>query len=72
MKTKCTTNFSGYEHSLTVGQEYEIKDICEGIFSGDYYISVDIGEGKTATAYNWRFDMTKEQCQKYIKNLDKS
>lgn len=68
MKTKCVTNRSGYEHSLKIGEEYEILDVCEGIFQGDHYITVDLGNGKKASALLYRFDLSKEEADTYIKN----
>ena len=70
MKTKCVTNRHGYEYDLKVGKEYEILNIQSGIFAGDHYITVNLGENKKATALRYRFDMSKEDAEKYIKNKD--
>ena len=66
MQTICTTNRSGYEHSLQLGQSYEVVDIQDGIFAGDYYVKVDIGGGKTASALLYRFDIPKEVAEAYV------
>ena len=66
MLTKCVTNRSGYEYTLEVGKEYTVLDIQDGIFGGDYYVKVDRGEGKTATALLHRFNITKEIAEKYV------
>jgi len=65
MQTTCVTNRSGYEQYLKVGQQYDVVDIQLGIFAGDYYISVEVGN-KTVTALRHRFDITKEYAQQYI------
>lgn len=67
MKTNCITNRSGYEHVLKIGEEYEILDICEGIFAGDHYVTVGLENGKKATALLYRFDLSKEEADTYIK-----
>ena len=66
MKTKCVTNRSGYENVLTIGKEYEVVDVCTGIFAGDHYITVDIGGGKTASALKHRFDISKEEIKSFM------
>ncbi len=66
MKTKCVTNSNGYEHELKVGKEYEVLDVCVGIFAGDHYVTVSIGEGKKTAALLHRFDMTKQEADDYI------
>ena len=69
MKTKCVTNRSGYEHFLTVGEKYKVLDIQDGIFGGDYYVTVEIPNSTKpgrATALLHRFDITKEQAEAYV------
>ena len=66
MKAKCINLRGGYEHILKIGKEYEITDIQDGIFSGDYYV-IGIGEdGKKFTCYFWRFNITKEFAEEYV------
>lgn len=67
MKLKCVTNDHGYEHKLVEGKEYEVLDIREGTFPGDHYIVVDIGGGKKATTLRYRFDITKEEADAYMR-----
>ena len=48
----------GYEYHLTKGKIYEVLDICEGMFAGDYYVTVQ-GDGRKVSAHHYRFDITK-------------
>ena len=66
MKTKCVCLRNGYEHVLTLGSEYEVLDIQDGIFPGDYYVMVEGDNGKKATALLYRFDMSKEDAEAYV------
>lgn len=69
IKLKCVANRNGYERSLTTGKEYEIADIQKGMFPGDYYIIIDkehTDNGKSASCLDYRFEITKEQCKKYV------
>lgn len=67
MKIKCVAARS-YDGKLIEGKEYEVFDMCDGIFSGDYYITV-IGEsGKKVSGHFWRFDISKEQVKEFIAN----
>ncbi len=69
MKAKCITNRSGYEYDLVVGKEYEILDIQDSIFAGDYYVIAKLDENstnKTASTHLYRFDITKEQAEAYV------
>ena len=64
MKVICEAN-RGVYHDLTEGKEYELIDIQLGIFDG--YYAVVIGDfKKKVVAYSWRFNLTDEQCKKYI------
>lgn len=67
MYATCLNNRSGYEHSLVIGKVYDVLDIQEAIFAGEYYATVDIGNGKTASTHLYRFDITKQVAKQYIK-----
>ena len=64
---RCVTNRSGYERSLVIGDLYLLLDIQDGIFPGDYYVIVELPDGKTVTTLLNRFDITKEQAAAYVK-----
>ena len=66
MKTKCVCLRSGYEHVLTLGETYEVLDVQDGIFPGDYYVTVEGDNDKRATALLYRFDMPKEDAEAYV------
>lgn len=66
MKAKCLTNRSGYAHFLTVGKMYEILDIQESMFKGDYYVVCKGDDGFGVTCPLYRFDITKEQAEAYV------
>lgn len=69
-KVKCVVLRDGYEYHLTKGKEYEVLDICEGMFAGDYYVTVKGDKDRKTTGHYWRFGITKEQCKEYIKNQE--
>lgn len=70
MNTTCICLRNGYERSLKVGESYTVLDIQYGIFEGDYYVTVDTGNSKKATALLYRFDLTKEIAESFIKLKD--
>lgn len=67
MKVKCVCNRSGYEHLLKVGNWYELIDICTSMLSSsDYYITVQLDNGKSTVTNDYRFDVPKKICKQYV------
>ncbi len=65
-KAECTTPDHGYEHILKKGEFYEITDIQDAIFAGDYYIIGKNNEGKGFSCHLYRFAITKEFAEDYV------
>lgn len=65
MKYKCVSN-RGYERLLVEGKKYKVVDIQDGLFAGDYYVIVLGDNDKEASCHHWRFDISKETCEKYV------
>ena len=66
MRVKCKTNRSGYEYILTEGEEYEITDIQDAIFAGDYYVLGITDGGQKFICHLHRFDISKETAEEYV------
>ena len=66
MKAVFTSKRGDYLSNATVGKEYEITDIQDGIFAGDYY-AIFIGDnGKESSCYYWRFNIPREVAEAYV------
>jgi len=58
----------GYDN-LTHGKNYEVVDIRRGMFADRPYVLVIDDNNKVTCAHYWRFDITRERCYAYIKDI---